>query len=67
MLIIQKELLALGCLGMDIKDDNDDDTTEQKKNYFSTDYSCGNWWEVEINLNILAYLESNIHWLTFSP
>ena len=31
MLIIQTELLALGCLGMDIKDDNDDDTTEQKK------------------------------------
>ena len=27
-----------------------------QKNYFSTDYSYGNWCELEINLNILVYL-----------
>lgn len=31
LLIIQTELLALGWLGMDIKDDNYDDITEPKK------------------------------------
>ena len=67
LLIIQTELLALGCLGMDIKGNNDDDIAEPQKNYFSTDYSYGNWWELEINLNVLVYLESNIHWLIFSP
>lgn len=66
LLIIQTELLALGWLGMDIKDDNYDDITEpKKKTSFSTDYSYGSWWELEINLNILVYLESNIHWLIF--
>lgn len=31
LFIIQTELLALGCLGMDIKGDNDDDIAEPKK------------------------------------